>query len=103
MKYSAELVDNRHIVLHCTGGSLCVDPLFAFKPTFQCRGHTAKRCSRALAEISKVPGTWGLDFFMLPLVYRVAADLDLAVTLDCVLFDYMFWLGAAGGELQSTK
>lgn len=40
---------------------------------------------------------------MLPLVYRVAADLDLAVTLDCVLFDYMFWLGAAGGELQSTK
>lgn len=48
----------------------------------------AKQCSRAFTDISKVPGIWGFYFLMLPLVYRFAADLDLAVTLDHIMFDY---------------
>lgn len=42
-----------------------------------------------LLQISVKFQAFGLSaFFVFPLVYRFAADLDITVTLDCILFDY---------------
>jgi len=81
-------MNNSYVVLHCAGYSLCVDSLFFPLDLHFCAEDTRQSNAAELLQISVKFQAFGVSTFLCFLVHRLAADLDLAVTLDCILFDY---------------